>query len=29
MITENIDYQINYFSRLLRQLEESGIPEEF
>ena len=29
MITENIDCQTNYFSRLLRQLEESGIPEEF
>ena len=29
MWLQSIDYQINYFSRLLRQLEESGIPEEF
>lgn len=26
---ENIDYQIDFFTRLLRQLEESNIPEEF
>ncbi len=26
---ENIDYQIAFFTRLLRQLEESRIPEEF
>lgn len=29
MWLENIDYQILFFSRLLRQLEESMIPEEF
>ncbi len=26
---ENIDYQINFFTRLLRQLEQSRIPEDF
>ena len=26
---DNLEYQINYFTRLLRQLEQSTIPEEF
>ena len=29
MWLENIDYQIDFFTRLLRQLEESTTPEEF
>lgn len=29
MWLENIDYQIDFFARLLRQLEDSTIPEEF